>query len=173
MNSNNGNKNMNEKFQQEADEKEKQKQKAKDYGEYVKQITPTRNLPLQMLKAFLVGGIFCTLGQIILNTLTGLGLDKETAGIWCSVLLVLLSVILTGFSLYQKIADFGGAGALVPITGFANGVAAPAIEFKKEGHVFGIGAQIFTIGGPVILFGIFTSWMLGLIYWVLKCMGVV
>lgn len=165
MNSNNGNKNMNEKFQQEADEKEKQKQKAKDYGEYVKQITPTRNLPLQMLKAFLVGGIFCTLGQIILNTLTGLGLDKETAGIWCSVLLVLLSVILTGFSLYQKIADFGGAGALVPITGFANSVCATAIEYQPEGQVYGVGVKIFTIAGPVILYGIFSSWLLGLLYW--------
>ena len=85
---------------------------------------------------------------------------------WCSLLLVLLSVVLTGLNLYPKIANFGGAGALVPITGFANSVAAPSIEFKKEGQVFGIGCKIFTIAGPVILFGIFSSWVLGLIYWI-------
>ena len=124
-----------------------------------------------MLKAFLVGGIFCTLGQMILNTLTGLGIDKETAGIWCSVLLVLLSVILTGFSLYQKIADFGGAGALVPITGFANSVCATAIEYQPEGQVYGVGVKIFTIAGPVILYGIFSSWFFGLLYWCGKLLG--
>ncbi|MBO5303599.1 MAG: SpoVA/SpoVAEb family sporulation membrane protein [Lachnospiraceae bacterium] len=121
-----------------------------------------------MAKAFLTGGIICVIGQGILEYCTRLGLDKETAGSWCSILLVLLSVLLTGFNLYPKIATFGGAGALVPITGFANSVAAPCIEFKKEGQVFGIGCKIFTIAGPVILYGIFTSWVLGLIYWILK-----
>ena len=87
------------------------------------------------------------------------------AGSWCSLLLVLGSVILTGFNLYPKIARFGGAGTLVPITGFANSVAAPAIEYQKEGQIFGIGCKIFTIAGPVILYGIITSWGLGLIYW--------
>ncbi len=88
------------------------------------------------------------------------------AGGWCSMLLILLSVILTGFNIYPSIANWGGAGALVPITGFANGVAAPAIEFQKEGQVFGIGCKIFTIAGPVILYGIVSSWVLGLIYWI-------
>ena len=87
------------------------------------------------------------------------------------MLLVLISVLLTGLNLYPSIANWGGAGALVPITGFANGVAAPAIEFQKEGQVFGIGCKIFTIAGPVILYGIFTSWIAGLIYWVLKLYG--
>ena len=96
------------------------------------------------------------------------GLDQMNAGKWTSVILVLISVILTGLNIYPTIAKFGGAGALVPITGFANGVAAPAIEFKKEGQVFGIGSQIFSIGGPVILYGIFTSWLLGLVYWIWK-----
>ncbi|MBO5372268.1 MAG: stage V sporulation protein AC [Lachnospiraceae bacterium] len=145
----------------------------KAYNEYVKQVTPTHSLPKNMAKAFLVGGIICVIGQGILNYCANMGLDKETAGSWCSILLVLLSVLLTGFNLYPKIANFGGAGALVPITGFANSVAAPSIEFKKEGQIFGIGCKIFTIAGPVILYGIFSSWILGLIYWILKMAGVV
>ena len=88
------------------------------------------------------------------------------------MILVLCSVLLTGLNIYPSIANWGGAGALVPITGFANSVAAPAIEFQKEGQVFGIGCKIFTIAGPVILYGIVTSWALGLIYWVLKLMGI-
>lgn len=144
------------------------------YQEYVKEVTPTHNLGMQMLKAFVTGGAICVVGQIILNYCTSsLGMDKETAGSWCSLLLVLLSVVLTGFNIYPAIVKWGGAGALVPITGFANSVAAPAIEFKKEGQVFGVGCKIFTIAGPVILYGIFTSWLLGFGYWVLKVMGVV
>lgn len=141
---------------------EEQKQQ---YNEYVKQVTPTHNLPQVIGRAFLTGGIICTLGQALQNLIMYLGVDQETAGTWCSVLLVLISIVLTGFDIYPAIAKWGGAGALVPITGFANGVAAPAIEYKKEGQVFGIGCKIFTIAGPVILYGIFTSWILGLIYW--------
>ena len=146
---------------------------SKQYNDYVKAVTPTKNLWVQMAKAFLVGGIICIIGQWILNYCESLGLDADTAGSWCSLILVLLSVILTGFDIYPKLATFGGAGALVPITGFANSVAAPAIEFKKEGQVFGVGAKIFTIAGPVILYGIFSSWVLGLIYWLLKCMSLI
>jgi stage V sporulation protein AC len=98
-------------------------------------------------------------------------MKQETAASWCSLLLVLLSVLLTGLNLYQKLAKFGGAGTLVPITGFANSVASPAIEYKKEGQVFGIGCKIFTIAGPVILYGILISWVLGLIYWAAKLLG--
>lgn len=148
-------------------------QKKLEYEQYVKKITPTHNIWLQMAKAFLVGGIICTLGQFILNYATDtMGLDKETAGSWCSLILVLLSVILTRLNIYPRIVKWGGAGALVPITGFANSVAAPAIEFQKEGQVFGIGCKIFTIAGPVILYGIFSSWVLGLGYWVLKMMNI-
>ena len=139
------------------------------YQERVKAVTPTHNLLLQMLKAFVVGGIICCIGQAILNYATNsAGLDQETAGAWCSMLLVLLSVVLTGFNIYPKLVEWGGAGALVPITGFANSVSAPAIEYKKEGQVFGIGCKIFTIAGPVILYGIFTSWILGVFYWLLS-----
>ena len=138
----------------------------KDYEEYVKKITPTHNLYLQMLKAFITGGAICTAGQLLLNFAgSTLGMDREMAGSFCSLVLVLVSVLLTGFNIYPSIVKFGGAGALVPITGFANSAAAPAVEFKREGQVFGIGSKIFTIAGPVILYGIFTSWVLGLIYW--------
>ena len=151
------------------EKKERFKQK---YNDYVKQITPTHNLWLNMVKAFVTGGIICCIGQFILNTCEKYGLDKDTSGSWCSLLLILLAVLLTGFNIYPTIANWGGAGALVPITGFANSVASPAIEFQKEGQVFGIGCKIFTIAGPVILYGIFSSWGVGLIYWVGKLLGI-
>ncbi len=151
----------------------KKEQQQKKYNDYVKQITPTHNLWLNMLKAFVTGGVICCIGQFILNMAVSYGLDKDTAGSWCSMLLILLSIILTGLNIYPSIANWGGAGALVPITGFANGVAAPAIEFQKEGQVFGIGCKIFTIAGPVILYGIFSSWVAGVIYWILHLYGMV
>ncbi len=150
-----------------------EEQKKQDYEKYVKQMTPTHNLGLQMLKAFITGGIICTIGQFILNTgMNYFQLEKQDAGSWCSLILVLLSVILTGLNLYPGIVKWGGAGALVPITGFANSVAAPAIEFQKEGQVFGIGCKIFTIAGPVILYGVFASWLWGLVYLICKWAGV-
>ncbi|MFR4350442.1 MAG: SpoVA/SpoVAEb family sporulation membrane protein [Roseburia sp.] len=150
---------------------EKKERLKKKYNDYVKEVTPTHNLWCNMAKAFVTGGIICCVGQFILNTALKYGMDKDAAGGWTAMLLVLISVLLTGLNLYPSIANWGGAGALVPITGFANGVAAPAIEFQKEGQVFGIGCKIFTIAGPVILYGIFTSWIAGLIYWVLKLYG--
>lgn len=142
---------------------EEQKQQ---YNDYVEQVTPKHSLPLNMCKAFLVGGIICCVGQCILNYCLSHDLSKDIAGSWTSLLLILASVILTALNIFPGIAKFGGAGALVPITGFANGVASSAIEFKKEGQVFGIGCQIFRIAGPVILYGVFTSWVLGLLYWI-------
>ena len=148
---------------------EEQKQQ---YQEYVKQVTPTHNLPKEVGKAFLTGGLICVLGQFLQNTGLNIGMDQKIASTWCSILLVLLSVLLTGFNIYPSIAKWGGAGALVPITGFANGIASSAIEYKKEGQVFGIGCKIFTIAGPVILYGIFSSWVLGLFLWVLQMFGI-
>lgn len=155
------------------DQSQEKQMQAKEYEKYVKQMTPTHNLGLQMLKAFLAGGLICVLGQAIVNYCTNtLGIDKETAGSWCSLSLVFISVLLTGLNIYPRIVKWAGAGALVPITGFANSVAAPAIEYRKtEGFVFGAGAKIFTIAGPVILYGIFSSWVLGLVYWIGKTMG--
>lgn len=147
-----------------------QKEEQKKYEQYVKEVTPVHSLPQNMAKAFLVGGIICVIGQWILNIAKGYGLDKEMAGAWCSGILILASVILTGLNIYPKLAKFAGAGSLVPITGFANSVAASAIEYQKEGQVMGIGCKIFTIAGPVILYGIVTSWVLGLIYWLFQMM---
>ena len=149
-------------------------QKKAEFQEYVKQNSPKTNLPLQMGKAFIMGGIICCIGQLIVNIATkSFGLDKEIAASWCSMILILLSALLTGFNLYGGLVKWGGAGALVPITGFANSVVASAIEYKTEGQVFGIGCKIFTIAGPVILYGIFTSWVLGVLYWIGKLMGIV
>lgn len=163
---------MEQNKQDAVQEKKQQAEKEvgnKKYQERVKALTPSHNLAVQMLKAFVMGGIICCVGQLILNYATnGMGLDKETAGSWCSMLLVFLSVLLTGLNIYPKLVEWGGAGALVPITGFANSVSAPAIEYKKEGQVFGIGCKIFTIAGPVILYGIFTSWVLGVVYWLVS-----
>lgn len=144
------------------------------YNEYVKQVTPTHSTWVNMLKAFLLGGFICLIGQIIVNVgVNNFGLEQKDASTWCSLILILCSVLLTGFNVYPSLANWGGAGALVPITGFANGVCASAIEFKKEGQIFGIGCQIFRIAGPVILYGIFTSWVLGLIYWLMKVFQIV
>jgi len=148
-----------------ADISERQQQM---YNDYVKEVTPTHNLFSQMARAFLVGGCICIIGQFILNTAANMGLDEQTAATWCSIILVFLSVLLTGLGIYARLAKWGGAGALVPITGFANSVAACAIEFTVEGQVFGVGCKIFTIAGPVILYGIFGSWLLGLGYWLVQ-----
>ena len=158
----------------EKQEQQKQKERIKlAYDEKVKEYTPTHNLAREMIKAFITGGLICMLGQAIITVSINYGLSKDDAATVCTIVLILFSVLLTGLNIYPGLAKFGGAGALVPITGFANSVAAPAIEFQKEGQVFGIGCKIFTICGPVILYGIFTSWVLGLLYWIGKVMGVV
>ncbi|MCI8513078.1 MAG: SpoVA/SpoVAEb family sporulation membrane protein [Lachnospiraceae bacterium] len=144
----------------------------KQYAMYVKSVTPTTNTFANVAKAFLVGGLICVLGQWLTGTfMEMMSWEKDTAATATTLCLVLSSVLLTGLNIFPSIVKFGGAGALVPITGFANSVAAPAIEYKKEGQVFGIGCKIFTIAGPVILYGTFVSWVLGFGYWVGKIMG--
>ena len=129
-----------------------------EYQQIVKNLTPKHNSLLNCAKAFVVGGVFCVLGEMMKQTMiTYFGLSKKDSLLYVTIELVLLSVILTGFNLYGKITKFGGAGGLVPITGFANSVASAAIEYQKEGQVFGIGVKIFTIAGPVILYGIFVT----------------
>lgn len=142
--------------------------KESDYNEYVENVTPVSSVPRNCLWAFVVGGIICTIGQALFNLIKYMGMEEDEAYAYVSMLLVLASVILTSLNLYKKIAKFGGAGALVPITGFANGVCAPIVEFQTEGEVFGKGVKAFTIAGPVILYGIFTSWLCGIIYWVVS-----
>ena len=145
----------------------------KQYNDYVKEITPKPDRIGNCVKAFITGGAICTVGQLIMELLKKYGVSQDDASLWTTLILVLTSVILTGLNIYPLITSWGGAGSLVPITGFANSVAAPAIEYKNEGQVFGIGCKIFTISGPVILYGIFSSWVLGLIYWIALTIGIV
>lgn len=136
----------------------------KEYQEYVKRMTPKANVWVQMGKAFMLGGAICCVGQGIMNLLMGqFELDRQSAGSWCSLILIVIAVVLTGLNLYPSLVKWGGAGALVPITGFANSVASAAMEYQAEGQVFGVGCKIFTIAGPVILYGILASFLLGLI----------
>lgn len=134
------------------------------YNQYVKQVTPKANCLVNCLKAFLTGGAICTVGQVLTVLFLNGGVGKEDAASYTTLCLILASIVLTGLNVYPLITTWGGAGSLVPITGFANSVVAPAIEYKKEGQVFGIGCKIFTISGPVILYGVLSSWLLGVIY---------
>ena len=138
----------------------------KEYGKLVKDMSPKSPLWKDCLWAFLVGGLICTIGQLIMNGYLALGMEKEEAGTAMSMTLVALSALLTGLSLYDNIAKHAGAGTLVPITGFANAVSSAAIEFKTEGFILGVGAKIFTIAGPVIVYGVAASVVYGLIYWI-------
>jgi stage V sporulation protein AC len=147
--------------------------KEQKYNDYVKDMTPTHSLFANLVRAFFVGGVICLIGQGFTNLYKSWGAGVDLAAAYTTLTLVFLSVLFTGLNIYPKLAKFGGAGTLVPITGFANSVAAPAVEFKKEGQVFGIGCKIFTIAGPVILYGIFTSWVLGVIYYIFIQLGVV
>lgn len=145
----------------------------KEYQEYVENITPKVNGWVSFLKAFVSGGIICVIGQCIHDWFENQGLMHTLANNYTTLILVLISVLLTGLNLVGPITKFAGAGYLVPITGFANSVASCAIEFKREGQVFGVGSQIFNIAGPVILYGIVTSWFFGLIYWILITIGII
>lgn len=137
----------------------------KEYQKLVDEISPKSPIGKDCLGAFVVGGIICVIGQFFINFYTKLGLDKDAAGTAASMTLVVISATLTGLSLYDNIAKFAGAGTLVPITGFANSIAAPAVEFKTEGFILGLGAKMFTIAGPVIVYGVSASVVYGLIYW--------
>ena len=137
----------------------------KEYQKLVDEISPKSPIGKDCLGAFVVGGIICVIGQFFMKFYTKLGLDKDAAGTAASMTLVVISATLTGLSLYDNIAKFAGAGTLVPITGFANSIAAPAVEFKTEGFILGLGAKMFTIAGPVIVYGVSASVVYGLIYW--------
>lgn len=142
-----------------------------EYSRYVEQVTPVHNCFKNCIHAFLVGGIICTIGQIVFQVgETLFHLNKEDASSYVTIFLVFLSVCLTAGNVYFPLVKFGGAGALVPITGFANSVASPAIEYQKEGQVFGIGVKIFTIAGPVILYGVITSFIMGVGYIIFQTM---
>lgn len=137
----------------------------KQYSRLVKEMSPKSPLGKDCMWAFLIGGLICLLGQGLMNLYQGLELSKEDAGTATSMTLIAIAALLTGLSLYDDLAKRAGAGTLVPITGFSNAIAAPAIEFKTEGFILGVGAKIFTIAGPVIVYGLATSVIYGLIYW--------
>ena len=138
----------------------------REYGKLVNEMAPKSPIWRDCLNAFWIGGLICVLGQLAINGYMALGLDKQNAGTAASMSLVALSALLTGFSVYDDIAKHAGAGTLVPITGFANSIAAPAVEFKTEGFILGVGAKMFTIAGPVIVYGVSASVLYGLIYWI-------
>ncbi len=135
------------------------------YQNMVKKASPGSKSWIDIPKAFVIGGLICCIGQAFLIWFKSIGLDEKSAGTYTSICLVVLSAIFTGLGWYEKIAKHGGAGTLVPITGFANAVVSPALEFKAEGFVLGLGAKIFVISGPVILYGVAASFIYGLIYY--------
>ena len=138
----------------------------REYGRLVQELAPKSPIWKDCIKAFLVGGFICLLGQIAMNIYQNLGLNEVNAGTAASMSLVALSALLTGLSIYDDIAKHAGAGTLVPITGFANAIAAPAVEFRTEGMVLGTAAKMFTIAGPVIVYGVSASVVYGFIYWI-------
>ena len=138
----------------------------KEYEKLVQETSPRSPMGKDCLNAFWIGGLICALGQLLMNGYGTLGLEKDAAGAATSMTLVALSALLTGMSLYDDLAKYGGAGTLVPITGFANAIAAPAVEFKTEGFILGVGAKLFTIAGPVIVYGLSASVIYGFLYWI-------
>ena len=138
----------------------------KEYQKLVEAHSPKSPIVKDCFNAFWIGGLICAVGQLFINGYTALGLEKTDASTAASMTLVVLSALLTGLSLYDDIAKYAGAGPLVPITGFANAVTAPAVEFKTEGMILGTAAKMFTIAGPVIVYGISAGVVYGLIYWI-------
>lgn len=139
-----------------------------DYQKYVDEKTPNSPILLNILKAFIVGGIICLIGQFIADYLTSRGLDKDIVSSVTSISLIFIGIFLTSINVYNRIGKFAGAGSIVPITGFANSIASPAIEFKSEGLVLGVGAKLFQVAGPVLVYGISTSIIVGLLYYLFK-----
>ena len=141
------------------------------YGKYARQHTPRSKAGRNMLRAFITGGVICAFGQCLNTLYTSLGLEQEAVSTAVSVTLIFLGAALTAFGVYDKLAKFGGAGTLVPITGFANAVVAPALEFKTEGEITGTAAKMFVISGPVIVFGVSAGAVYGLILCAFRLMG--
>ena len=140
----------------------------KIYQEYVNKKSPNSPILKNCFNAFWVGGLICTIGQIIMNICKERGFDQTTSGTIVSIILIAISAFLTGLNIFNKIGKFAGAGSLVPITGFANSIVSPAMEYKSEGYVMGVGGKMFTVAGPVLVFGISTSIAVGLIYLILN-----
>lgn len=138
-------------------------QTQKQYSDYVDKKSPNSPIVKNCFNAFRVGGLICTIGQIIIDYCMYRGMDNTSASTVASIALIALSAILTGLNIFNRIGKFAGAGSLVPITGFANSIVSPAIEYKSEGYVMGVGGKMFTVAGPVLVFGISTSVIIGII----------
>lgn len=138
------------------------------YAQLVTKTNPRPPLLKNLLWAFVVGGLICVVGQLITDYFLGLGMTKKEAAVPTAVILVFLGSFFTGLGWYDELGKHAGAGSIVPITGFANSIVAPAMEFKREGYVFGIGARMFVIAGPVLVYGMLTSFIIGFIYWLLR-----
>lgn len=136
---------------------------SKDYNNYVDKKTPNSPILKNCFNAFLVGGLICSIGQIIFDYCEYSGLDSEASLTIVSISLIGLSALLTALNIFNKIGKFAGAGSLVPITGFANSIVAPAMEYKSEGYVMGVGAKMFTVAGPVLVYGISASILAGIL----------
>ena len=143
----------------------------KNYQNYVDQKSPNSPILKNCFNAFWVGGLICSIGQIIMEVCKSRGLSTEISGTVVSILLIAVSAFLTGLNLFNKIGKFAGAGSLVPITGFANSIVAPAMEYKSEGYVMGVGGKMFTVAGPVLVFGISTSIIVGIVYLIFNTTG--
>ena len=139
-----------------------------EYRQMNKKVAPKSPVVPDCIKAFLIGGLICTLGEVIVQLVIMAGMEQKEARLVCSISLILVSIVLTGFNVYDNIAKHAGAGSLVPITGFANAIASPAIEFKTEGLVMGLAAKMFVIAGPVLVYGITASAIYGLVYYIVS-----
>lgn len=148
-----------------------EKKLQKKYKQLSQETRPKPNIIKDCLSAFVVGGLICDVGQFIMNILKINGVHQDDVGAWVSIIMIFLGALLTGIGVYDKIASIGGAGTVVPITGFSNAIVSPAIEFKKEGFIFGVAAKMFTIAGPVLVYGIGSSIVIGIIYYLIKIMG--
>ena len=144
----------------------------KKYQEYVDKKSPNSPILKNCFNAFWVGGLICSIGQIIMLICKSRGLDDANSSTIVSIILIGISAFLTGLNIFNKIGKFAGAGSLVPITGFANSIVAPSIEYKSEGYIMGVGSKMFTIAGPVLVFGISTSIIVGIIYLIFNTQGI-
>ena len=144
----------------------------KDFEILSNKMKPKPKVFKNCVRAFIIGGLICVIGQFILNMLIRFGVPKDDATTWLPIIMIFIGAFLTGIGVYDKIAAIAGAGTIVPITGFSNSIVSPAMEFKKEGFVMGIGSKMFTIAGPVLVYGISTSIVIGIIYYILILIGV-
>lgn len=139
-----------------------------EYQELIKSYSPNSKVAANCAKAFVVGGIICVIGQLIVNYFISIGVTKDMASTYNAIILIFVAVLLTGLGWYSKLGKFAGAGSIVPITGFANAIAAPAIEHKKEGLIMGVGAKMFVVAGPVIVYGTVASVVVGAVYYFMR-----